>query len=392
MAATLQAQIAHVAKHAAPMAPRPNGVDDTETIEWASAKRVPLRPGAVYVYKGRGIDSPHPYIVGSDTVIINQSSSGYVIDSNQMWEQLDVHNVQVDGGHGAIRNRFMGWNVTGKHRVTGCRFRLFTKCAISHNSMDMPYWEIHGNEFRAATDVGTIGVALSGMTDHCHITGNAFLNEQYSIKLAPQTVDGDERCPANTMIELNDFIHFSGGGVQKRANIWLVPKGVTLPKDDAWRANVDAHSGHVISRNKYGGENQQVHDVRMLIAAEDPATGADAGTKLPALAPTYGFVNGIVFEHNNIGGMAEGVEHVVECWTPNLVSSIFGHTQFSGSFPAEFLHFAGEAPTKLAEVTIGPFTRQWNSASQVMKAANVGLDHLWVETRNQTDPANMWPL
>ena len=392
MADLLQDQIKHVAKHAAPMAPRPNGVDDTETIEWASAKRVPLRPGAVYVYKGSGIDSPHPYIVGSGTVIVNQSSSGYVIDSDQMWEQLDVHNVQVDGGHGAIRNRFTGGNVTGKHRVTGCRFVGYDKCAVSHNANDMPYWIIDGNEFRAATDVGTIGVALSGMTDHCHITNNHFLMDQYSVKLAPQTFNGDEKSPANTLIEGNDFLHFADGNSQKRANIWLVPKGVTKSKDDAWQANVDAHSGSYFGRNKFGGECQQVNDVRVLIAAEDAATGTDAGTKLPLLAPTYGFINGIVFEHNNIGGMKDGLQSVVESWTPNVVSSIFGHNQLSGSFPAEFLHFAGEAPTKLAEVTIGPFTRQWASAIQVMKAANAGLPYLWVETRNAEDPANMWPV
>ena len=69
-----------------------------------------------------------------------------------------------------------------------------------------------------------------------------------------------------------------------------------------------------------------------------------------------------------------------------------GAGRASPTFPAEFLHFSGDAPTQLAEVTIGPFARQWNSAAQTMKAANVGLEHLWVETRNTTDTANMWPV
>ena len=375
MAATLQDQIAHVAKHAAPMAPMPTGGDDTATIEEACAKRLPLRPGKTYIYRRAGIDTASPYLVGDGTVISVESSSGYVIDSNQLWGRTDVVGIRFIGGRGAIRNRYTGGNVAGMHTVRDCQFIDYTECAVSHNASDMPYWRISGCEFRAQTDTGTIGVALSGLTDHSHITDNRFLNEQYSIKLRPGF--------ANMMISGNDFIHFTGGGSQKRANLWLVPRGTD------WQGNVDAGSGTVITANKFGGENQQPSDVRILIAGE--GAGATNGVALPSLTNVGGYVNGLVFEHNNVGGMVEGVPSVAESWTPNVVSSIFGHTQFSGSFPAEFLHFSGDAPTQLAEVTIGPFTRQWNSAPQVMKAANVGLEHLWVETRNQTDPANMWP-
>ena len=375
MADTFQAQVAHVAKHSAPMAPRPNGVDDTETIEWASAKRVPLRPGKTYIYRGAGIDTASPYLIGDGTVISVESSSGYVIDSNQLWGRTDVVGIRFIGGKGAIRNRYTGGNVAGMHTVRDCQFIDYTECAVSHNASDMPYWRITGCEFRAQTDTGTIGVALSGLTDHSHITDNRFLNEQYGIKLCAGF--------ANMLISGNDFIHFTGGGSQKRANLWLVPRGTD------WQGNVDAGSGTVITVNKFGGENQQTTDVRILITGE--GAGAANGVALPSLTNVGGYVNGLVFEHNNIGGMAEGVPFVVESWTPNLVSSIFGHNHFSGSFPGEFLHFSGDAPTQLAEVTIGPFTRQWNSASQVMKAANAGLPYLWVETRNTEDPANMWP-
>ena len=375
MADTFQDQIAHVARHAAPMAPRPTGGDDTAIIEDSCAKRIPLRPGKTYIYRGAGIDTAVPYLVGDGTVISVESSSGYVIDSNQLWGRTDVQGIRFIGGKGAIRNRFTGGNVAGQHRVSDCQFIDYTECAVSHNASDMPYWRIGGNEFRAKTDTGTIGVALSGLTDHSHITDNRFLNEQYSIKLRAGF--------ANLLISGNDFIHFTGGGSQKRANLWLVPRGTD------WQGNVDAGSGTVITANKFGGENQQTSDVRILIAGE--GTGTTNGTMLPSLAKVGGYVNGVVFEHNNIGGMAEGVPFVVESWTPNVVSSIFGHNQFSGSFPAEFLHFSGDAPVQLAEVTIGPFTRQWNGAAQVMKAANVGLEHLWVETRNTTDPANLWP-
>ena len=179
MADLLQDQIKHVAKHAAPMAPMPTGGDDTANIEEACAKRLPLRPGKTYIYRGAGIDTASPYLVGDGTVISVESSSGYVIDSSQLWSRTDVVGIRFIGGKGAIRNRYTGGNVAGMHTVRDCQFIDYTECAVSHNASDMPYWRITGGELRAKTDTGTIGVDLSGMPDHSHTPGKRSLNDPH---------------------------------------------------------------------------------------------------------------------------------------------------------------------------------------------------------------------
>lgn len=373
----------------------PNGYDDTATLRAAIAGRKILRPG-VYFYKGGGEDVLHPWLVGSlGATEVRLPDGVFLFDCTKALDGVRIEGVDFHGGAGVFRNRYQGENVAGYRRIRDNLFYNFTDAAISHNSYDMPYWVITGNRFIAGNDRTSVCIALAGMCDSSVIANNAFIRYRVGIKLGPATSGTKRGHFANVDIgPRNDFVQEQGASGEPRAAVWLVPLGSDFAQD-----NSDAGCGTNIFHNKFGTENLQAGDARILIAPE--RSGSTFGDRLPALTASSGVVNGLRIYDNNVVSGFDGAPPLVRCYTSNFVSSYVVRNQFSGNLPAVIVQYeAGVTPRQRPELTIGGITRQWSGVdntrehSQTMRATNVDVNaySIWTDTRNRTDANQMIPF
>lgn len=309
---------------------------DRNTILDAQLNSKMLQAGS-YSWSGAPMDVSAPHLVGNrGPVNIDIPAGGYLFDCNQLQTQMTLEGIEFHGGAGVYRNRYTGVNVAGHHRVTKCRFVNQTVAVISHNSSDMPFWEIQHCTFRMASATGTMGVALSGLTDGLLFENNNFEIAQIGLKLGSSA--------ANARITGNDFIRILGNPAVSRVDVWLVPKAT----------NIDAGIGINIAANKFGNENVNVGDFRILFAGET-GTGLNA-TRYPSTAASAGFVTGVRIRDNVFNGRAEGAPAPVTSRTPNIIGTEIADNHIAGNAPEAILKFDGVYPDGLMRTVVGPIT------------------------------------
>lgn len=328
------------------LAAPPNGVDDTATIVDAMATGKRLRDG-LYKYLGTGEDRGSATLVGMGYYLtkVTIPAGVYLIDSNRLWAQIEVSGIEFEGGAGTLRNRYTSSNVTNFFKVTGCKFRLYTGAAISHNSPDMPYWKIEDSIFWGANSSTSIGIALNGLTDGNSIRNNKFLLNKVHVKLG---YGGN-----NAYLENNDFIQFASG--TGRAAVWVVPR----------TTNSNAGAGFVLERCKFGNEFMDSTDYRVLYA--DEGSGTYFGDKLPNLgADSTGFIVGHTIKDILVNGGGSSNQAIVYSTTPNVRACSYGPVIINGTNPRYMVEFRTPPTTSVPEVqtsTIGPIIGEGTDSS-----------------------------
>jgi hypothetical protein len=230
--------------------------------------------------------------------------AGVQFQSATAADRLHVEGITFSGGLGAFQYTDTGVNVSGIKLFSNCVFEGYTRCAVEQNHVDSPYWQFYNCVFDAANSTSTIGVALGGDPSGSAFNGCAFLRNRIHIK-------GRQGLIGASIINC-DFIQFDAGNGTPRAFIWAVP----------WASN--STFGLKVSDSKFGPENQQSTDYRILYA--DEGAGALNGDKFPSLsADSTGYVYGHTFDNIVVSGAAfspliySTADHVSDITLDNIV-------------------------------------------------------------------------
>lgn len=269
----------------------PSGGDDTALLfdvyrKTGGLEKLRLGSGT-FRYNGPGLSGGSYNFEGDgpgSTVVALGPNSYFFASSNRI-DQLDLGGMTFIGGLGAIHFTFPGINVTNHFYVDKCRFRGYAQTAIGHNSLDMPYWKISRSIFDAANSVSTMGVALAGYTDQSTLTDCSFLRNKIHIKAG---LSGN-----NLGIDKCDLLQFDKG--TQRTMVWVVP-------NPSWN---NAGQGFLVTGTKFGNENLDISDYRILYA--DELAGADFAIRLPNFTmASAGYVVGHRVRTTVIGSTGNG--------------------------------------------------------------------------------------
>lgn len=227
---------------------------------WAHPQDGVFLPGGVYEAADIeliGNKSPFPALVLwaiPGTVVIRIPSDRYLFQTSQRMSRIWVFGITFAGGKGVLNHSFTGTNVDGIFSFERCVFDNYNECAIANSARDQPYLRVRDCTFMAAKGASTIGIAWGGFADGTIIEGNAFLRNRYHLKLGPSF-------GGSVHVLRNDFLRWDTESPFISA-IWLVPQSQpnTFGANSGW--------GTQIVGNKFGNENMEAEDVRILIANE----------------------------------------------------------------------------------------------------------------------------
>lgn len=236
---------------------------------------------------------------GNANTRIRIGAGQYLLTVTNVIYQLGLRGISFSGGKGVLAHTFTGTNVQGISFVEDCNFNDYTECAIGSLAPDFPYWKIRRNVFQGAAALASKGIVLMGTDDTCEIAENAFLRNRYHLKL------GNSGHQAK--IRANDFIRFTnGGGAPVLTDIWIIPA----------TAAVLSGQGSVYTFNKFGNENINAADFRILLA--DEAAGTNALDKNHATTASTGFWSGARFLANVWVGAGTPSNGIIYSYTPNV--------------------------------------------------------------------------
>jgi len=258
-------------------------------------------PPGRYVFNGPALDYSTNFalsIYGDNrqTTQIMLAAGIYFVNSTQLLYSTDIRGINFNGGLGAFHQAYTGVNVQGTHVFEDCGFYNYTECAIGFEASDMPYLMANRNIFYGT--ITSIGILTSGLPDGGTISNNAFLLNKYGIKLQAQGV--------NININGNDFIRFANGGGSPLTDIWIVPGSQSI-----------GAVGLRVNDNKFGNENLNAADYRILIAPENTSVGTNHATYPASLTVSSGWVNNLTVKGNQIISGPINDAFIVS-WTKNL--------------------------------------------------------------------------
>lgn len=324
----------------------------------AFSKGFEVLPGN-YNYDGDGIDpgTQHWKITGSgvEKTKINLSANSSLIKTNYPPSNIEFVGFHTVGGLGALRFTNTGNLVGGRKKIKNNKFENYTKCAISSEHNDMPYWDIEENIFSAASSIGTMGVALGRNSDCSNINKNAFLKNEVHLKF---------RYSGKINIKDNDFLMFDKANTTGRAHIWLLGQAATPIRA-------------IIKDNKFGNENQLPTDYPVFIGAESTSTGT-IYDKLPDYSGsvTDSGIYRLVMTGNDIAG-ASGFSSVIRCAAQGLRTLIFDHNEFGGTFPALLVDMVQGADPRYCNWAVGSLVGEFLNAYnvQITNANNINISY-----------------
>lgn len=231
------------------------------------------------------------------------------------------------GGRGAIKYSSTGNNVKARHYIQHNWFQYYTECAVGNMADDMPYFIVRDSGFVGKSGSPTIGVAIGGFVDSGGIYNNTFLRNRYHVKIG-------DRISGNFYIRDNDLLMWDAG-TDRIADIWIVPN-----KTDAYGVNSGVNLR--IGPNKFGNENMQVDDWRILVAAEDTGTGTDRLSHPHSTTwKDDEYVTGVAIADNFFSGIANQTAALIYSYCENLNHWRFHDNFFDGGNPTYIVEFAG---------------------------------------------------
>lgn len=296
-----------------------NGVaDDTAAITAADATGRGLYfPPGTYLYNGPGLSrNGKIQVIGSGhqhTVIVLPTGGSFLVASGLV-PALTVSGIQFNGGFGAIRFTNTGSNVGGYCIVEDCRFIDYTGAAISHKSIDFPYWKIQRCFFWGKNYTSTIGAALPGLADEVAITDCSFVANRVHIKLG----QGGN----NAHVTRCDFLRFGVPQGSPRVDVWVVPAPDLT----------NAGAGFSIRDCKFGNEHFAVGDVKVCYA--DEGAGTAFADKFPVLdVASSGYILGHALTDSLIFGAGDAPAPIVFSTTNNVRDCQIRDIQIAGAQP-----------------------------------------------------------
>jgi len=225
-------------------------------------------PPGDYNYDGTGV----VWTAGHRTLIMKATqgtvrirvAEGVYLVTFELADNCFVEGINFYGGKGYLKFNSTAVNVRGRLFIQHCWFSYYTECAMGNRSLTgMPYITIRDNIFIGRAGEATIGIALGSRIDDTIINNNSFLRNKYHIKLGGDGVG----LSGQIYLRTNSFFRWDTT-TDKVADIWIVP-------DDDSPMGIDSGRNLRIDKNKFGNENQQVDDIRILVADEDTGTGTD---------------------------------------------------------------------------------------------------------------------
>ena len=321
-------------------------VDDTTAINnaWTdclAANGVLYFPRGTFLYTGTGLNGTQIRVRGEGplTTSVTLGASSRFINVTTALSNLNVSGIHFNNGVDVIKSTFTGVNVINYAIVENCEFVGYTGAAITNNASDFPYWKIKNCQFIGANYTSCMGIALSGLSDVCSITDCDFERNRIHIKL--------RKGGNNAYIRNNAFLRLGATGGSPRVDVWIVPDP----------AITNAGDGFVCDSNKFGNENLDSADYRILFADEDTGAGSDNGTYFPKLtADSTGYVFGHRYSNNAFFGLAGNIPMIFST-TPNVQGIYFG-SALLGTEPFPYVLQFRTAPTadrNNLENIFGPF-------------------------------------
>lgn len=259
---------------------------------------------------------------GKESVRIKLGAGQVFLTCTSTVLQFDCQNAfNVSGGLGFFQHTNTAANVNGIVNIVGNDYYGYTGACLGSLSVDFPYWKVMNNIFYGTT--ASKGVVLMGDNSKSTISGNEFLLNLYHIKL--------QKLGDALYISDNDFIRFSnGGGSPALTDIWIVPNSVAA----------NSGVGTVVANNKFGNENLNTADYRILVA--DEGSGTNGFDKNHATSVSTGFAEGITFQNNFLNSVSNFTHGLVYSYTPKIISWMMHVTMTgSGAFPYVFQYDAG---------------------------------------------------
>lgn len=240
----------------------------------------------------------------------------YFLDSPRI-DGCHLQRICTIGGAGFLRDYYPEFNVSSMKVIEDCRFEDYTGCAIASRNGDCPKVYIARNQFMAANDTTTIGVALHGYADRSSIRDNDFQQNRIHIKMSQAQ---------NATIEGNDFIQLNSSPSNTRAHIWILPNYQGYYGYDTGRFYGQNSDALCVRDCKFGNENIGGNDKRILFA--DPVAG-NFESAMPSMSGSTGWIGGIMVDRVNV--VASGTNSpCVYSTTPNVYGCIFGPMMGTG--------------------------------------------------------------
>ncbi len=316
--------------------------EDESTVRFMLQKGPLLKlEHGTFVYSGKGLDiaTSNAFVfnvVGESALSTKVLITGgyYLFDfANNPVHSL-LGDMTIHGGLGAVRYRSKSRNASGMHIFKDLRVSRYSECAISHNSVDMPYFRVERGMFYGRTDMQTIGVCVSGLAAGGYIKDCVFSDNRYGIKLAVGDNGIERTGPATPfLIEGNDFYRTGNRAPKASYDVWVEP------------GSTAQNSGRSIkfSRNKFGQEFLVYPDCHILVADAYP-TGSGAGLngdRHHTEEQSSGFFSGARFDDNDVNSVNSGYSApYIKSFTPNIGNLRIADSYDNG-MPSRFIEFSG---------------------------------------------------
>ncbi|WP_410955548.1 hypothetical protein [Raoultella planticola] len=284
----------------------------------------------VFIYSGKGLGftSSSSLVLNvsgesplSTKIIISNDSYLFDMDKNPVYTNLC--NLTVHGGSGLVRFKSKDRATTGIHLFKNLRASRYRVCAISNNSIDMPYFRVDSCIFYGDISGSAIGVCVSGYSAGGYISNCIFSDNLYGVKLAVTDDGHNVNGPATPYnIVQNDFYR-TGSLVKKNSyDIWIEPG----------KTSSNSGRGIVFSRNKFGQEYLYKQDCHILIADSVPNNGANLnGDRHHSVVESDGFVSGLRFESNNVNSNFNGyTAPFIKTFSSNIGNNYFSDIYDNG--------------------------------------------------------------
>lgn len=295
--------------------------DDGNAIRYAHASSSHVYyPAGVYKFSGDPITQKEANFSmigdGPGLTTIQLAANTQFHTYGSVVDSLTVSGISFTGGLGFFKWTSTATNVNNEKMFNNCTFKLYTRCAVENNYSDSPYWKFYDCIFIAANSTSTIGVALGSNSDLSVFDSCSFLKNRIHVKGLGALI--------RTKFDKCDFLQFDAGDGTPRAFVWAVPNP----------SIINAGVGCCVSNSKFGNENQQATDYRVLYA--DEGAGISNGDKFPNLASdSAGHVAGHLFRGISINGSY--ATPLVYSTTTNLYDTYIDSCTISGTPPSYYV-------------------------------------------------------